>query len=1639
MKSRVKRLKQLISIVMMSALVVSNMGSYTALAAPQLGGTSDVLEWPVPEGTGKVLYKDSFLNADKWTTYNGLDGSSWSVNEGKYSVTADRGGKTVLEEQSFADFVYEADLTVDSQQNIGDKSSAQAGILFRVTNPVDKNADGYDGYYYCIDARNGRVMIGKVTGGVWTEIAIKEVNIEFGKSYHVTVAAYGNHIVCYLDYDGKRYAKLDVIDNDHDEGSIGFRNWLSSSSFENVKVSAYTEPALPTETYQNPILPSSADPDVLYYNGTYYLYPTNTEDDRNGIKVYTSTDLVNWTDKGYALHRDDVWGDNTFWAPDIIERDGTFYMYYTSEEHLGVATSKSPLGPFTQDNQTPMHPDTKEIDAHVFKDDDGQYYLYFVRFDNGNLIYGAKLNDDMKSIDETSIKRLLVPDEAWESDIARVTEGPFMLKRDGIYYLTYSGSHFESPGYGSGYAVSSEPLGDYSKYENNPIMQSNSLAKGAGHHGIVESPDGTELFLVYHCHNSTTMTNPRRFCIDRLQFTEDQNGKTILEVKGPTVTPQSVPSGAVNVDNLISFDTPEHLTFQAETGSNPDSWPLPASVKNLVTSKSSPEIASTAKITWDKPVYDADESVATKAVVSGRVVLPEGIKNLGDINLALEAVVTLSPRPVEEKIITKLEAEDATLSGLAKIVNRDDASGKKKVGTIDNGEATVTFELNAKTAGTYRIDIASGSGSTEYNASQKYYINGDKAHSEMVTYQPGGWDNWNLYPIEVKLGAGMNTFTLTHSGKNNSFSELDYILFYTSNPAIEKIKLDGADLKDYKKTTLDYDVDVKSLEKLPKVTAELGTKVSDHFDLTVTQPTKANPVSEITLTGKTDKTFSLTYTLNFFDENAFSNPLVNYGADPYVTYQDGFYYYIRVNQKNALYISKAPELNRIAATQPVKVYQPSGTEPSEELWAPELHFLNGKWYIYYTAGAGANHRMYVLESKTTDALGEYRFVGKLAPKTDRWAIDQTVLELGGKLYAVWSGWQGSVNVDQRIYIAEMSNPYTIIGDRIELSKPEYPWELDGEPRINEGAQVAISPDGVVNVIYSASGSWTDNYCLGRLTLKKGGNPMDAADWEKGTETVFQKNGTSTFSTGHACFTTSPDGTENYMVYHATRGSAQGWNGRGVRTQKFSWNKDGTPNFGKATSYNGKVNRPSGTPVIERQRYEAEDGVLSGSALIQATYNSSKGKKVTGFIKEDSKTAIWIDVKKAGIYKLYVGASTRKANAGIEVTVNNGTADVCTVEPFNAADGNGICPDNWMGYELETELTAGVNIVTIGKNAKLEGADVDYLDVELIREVLPPVIDKSQLQSVYNQHSNKNQADYEANSWIVFSQALGEARKVLDNEAATQEQVETAKEALVSAAAKLMKKPPVIVPVMVTSLQMNTAKLSLTRGNSASLSVNVLPKNASNKNVTWTSSNPGAARVDTNGKVTALAGGTTVIKAISADGSRIEASCTVTVMYQVTYILNGGKNVKQNPTSYDGNQFKLKAPVRSLYTFKGWYKERSFKNKITSISKNDYTLYAKWEKVKVGKPSMKAPTAAKKAFTVTLSKKVSGTKGYQIAYTTDKKFKKGIKYASTSKTKTKISKLKSSKVYYVKMRAYKLDSKGSKVYGDYCKSAKIKVR
>jgi GH43 family beta-xylosidase len=253
---------------------------------------------------------------------------------------------------------------------------------------------------------------------------------------------------------------------------------------------------------------------------------------------------------------------------------------------------------------------------------------------------------------------------------------------------------------------------------------------------------------------------------------------------------------------------------------------------------------------------------------------------------------------------------------------------------------------------------------------------------------------------------------------------------------------------------------------------------------------------------------------------------------------------------------------------------PPGTPWSRDLWAPELHRLRGKWWIYVAAddGDNANHRIYVLEGTSDDPQAPFELKGKVAAPTDRWAIDATVLRMpGDRLYMIWSGWEGFENVAQHLYIAPMADPWTICGERVRISSPEHEWERRGDPLVNEGPQVLRNGERLF-IIYSASGSWGDDYCLGQLAWT-GGDVLDPKSWIKKSVPAFSRT-EDVFGPGHCCFAKSRDGAEDWLIYHSARESGSGWRRR-VNMQRFAWSADGSPEFGRPIAAGIELPEPSG--------------------------------------------------------------------------------------------------------------------------------------------------------------------------------------------------------------------------------------------------------------------------------------------------------------------------------------------------------------------------------------------------------------------------------------------------------------------------------
>lgn len=280
-----------------------------------------------------------------------------------------------------------------------------------------------------------------------------------------------------------------------------------------------------------------ADPYVLFYDGTYYGYGTSTK----GFEVYTSADLKHWKrKKQLALSPENSYGSAGYWAPEVyyIESLNLFKLFYTVDEHICVATSDNPLGPFVQEQKEPIW-EEKSIDTSLFIDDDGTPYLYFVRFTNGNVIWVAEMTSDLNGIKEETLTQCIECTEPWELDMERVTEGPSILKKEGLYYLIYSANHYQSHNYGVGYATANSPYGPWEKYNGNPILQKEASLGlvGTGHGAPFVSEDGS-LKYIFHAHNSKTEIHPRTSYIKDLVFTNENK----LFIQGEIIAPWVVVS-----------------------------------------------------------------------------------------------------------------------------------------------------------------------------------------------------------------------------------------------------------------------------------------------------------------------------------------------------------------------------------------------------------------------------------------------------------------------------------------------------------------------------------------------------------------------------------------------------------------------------------------------------------------------------------------------------------------------------------------------------------------------------------------------------------------------------------------------------------------------------------------------------------------------------------------------------------------------------------------------------------------------------------------------------------------------------------------------------------------------------------------
>lgn len=317
-------------------------------------------------------------------------------------------------------------------------------------------------------------------------------------------------------------------------------------------------------------------------------------------------------------------------------------------------------------------------------------------------------------------------------------------------------------------------------------------------------------------------------------------------------------------------------------------------------------------------------------------------------------------------------------------------------------------------------------------------------------------------------------------------------------------------------------------------------------------------------------------------EPTFRNPLrPDRGADPWIVYHDGNYYLLTTTGTSELFIYQSPTLGGLHDARPIQVWQDDTPDRCCNMWSPELHLLDGpdgpRWYLYYTAGPDSDNtrltqRTHVLESEGEDPLGPYTYKARVYdPADDTGQLDASILQWEGDLYFLTAVWD---EYGESLYIAPMSDPWTLSGDRVRIASPTYAWEKVANES-NE-APVALVHDDQLFITYSAGSCTSPDYILGMLTFT-GDDVLDPDAWTKNPEPVFERSdANSVFGPGHNGFFKSPDGTEDWIVYHANDSVTGGCDDqRTTRAQPFTWNDDGTPDFGEPVSLETELPVPSG--------------------------------------------------------------------------------------------------------------------------------------------------------------------------------------------------------------------------------------------------------------------------------------------------------------------------------------------------------------------------------------------------------------------------------------------------------------------------------
>lgn len=353
------------------------------------------------------------------------------------------------------------------------------------------------------------------------------------------------------------------------------------------------------------------------------------------------------------------------------------------------------------------------------------------------------------------------------------------------------------------------------------------------------------------------------------------------------------------------------------------------------------------------------------------------------------------------------------------------------------------------------------------------------------------------------------------------------------------------------------------------------------------------------------------------------------GADPSIIKKDGMYYYTKTTGNNVV-LSKAESFLDVASGEKRVIYEPDNE--LKDIWAPEIQYIDGSWYIYFAAvRAGEEmHHMYVLHNDKKDPFEGSWHCSALKGMDDKFAIDGVVLQRDSQKYFIWSGWEGYENIQQNLYLAEMVSPTEVKREKILLSVPEYEWEKYGEPLVNEGPEILIKND-TINLMYSASGSWTDQYCLGLLTADIKDDLKNPESWKKEPLPILS-SANGVYGPGHNGFTVSGDNTQDILLYHAARWQGAGWS-RSIRFGYLEFDSEGKIKEMQPASSETLIQLPAGEN--KREVYTADSFEMAGEVVVEKEGDGDYGKSVVGFLNHSDSISVKIHQEKKKESIIYI--------------------------------------------------------------------------------------------------------------------------------------------------------------------------------------------------------------------------------------------------------------------------------------------------------------------------------------------------------------------------------------------------------------------